>query len=91
MEKVFKGIKVLVDGYNIKLPYGTGIKTYGLTLINTLKKLGAEVGILFDFNFKFELDNPLINSILLTDASLINQSFSKLVYLKQFLKYIFLF
>ncbi|MGB9715440.1 MAG: glycosyltransferase family 4 protein [Thermodesulfovibrionales bacterium] len=42
-----KKISVLIDGYNLELPYETGIKTYGMTLIKTLKLLGAEVNVLF--------------------------------------------
>jgi glycosyltransferase involved in cell wall biosynthesis len=40
------GVKVLVDGYNLQLPQGTGIKTYGLSLIQALNQLGATVDVL---------------------------------------------
>jgi glycosyltransferase involved in cell wall biosynthesis len=40
------GINVLVDGYNLELVQGTGIKTYGLTLIKALISLEANVDIL---------------------------------------------
>ena len=41
-----KGVKVLVDGYNLQLTKGTGIKTYGLSLIAALDRLGANVDVL---------------------------------------------
>jgi glycosyltransferase involved in cell wall biosynthesis len=40
------GVKVLVDGYNLQLTKGTGIKTYGLSLIEALNQLGAQVDVL---------------------------------------------
>ena len=40
------GINVLVDGYNLEMIQGTGIKTYGITLIKTLISLEANVDIL---------------------------------------------
>ncbi|MBW4517543.1 MAG: glycosyltransferase [Timaviella obliquedivisa GSE-PSE-MK23-08B] len=40
------GVKVLVDGYNLQLPQGTGIKTYGLSLIQALNEMGATVDVL---------------------------------------------
>ncbi len=47
-----KDINVLVDGYNLGLSQGTGIKTYGISLIQALKLLEADLNILFDFKFK---------------------------------------
>lgn len=44
------GVKVLVDGYNLQLTKGTGIKTYGLSLIEGLNRLGAQVDILLSRN-----------------------------------------
>ncbi|MDA8087382.1 MAG: glycosyltransferase family 1 protein [Nitrospiraceae bacterium] len=41
-----KGIKVLVDGYNLELPAGSGAKAYGLGLLAALKSMGAGVGLL---------------------------------------------
>ncbi|MTJ52335.1 glycosyltransferase family 4 protein [Anabaena sp. UHCC 0253] len=40
------GINVLVDGYNLEMIQGTGIKSYGITLIKTLISLEANVDIL---------------------------------------------
>jgi glycosyltransferase involved in cell wall biosynthesis len=40
------GIKVLIDGYNLQLPQGTGIKTYGISLIQALNELDATVDVL---------------------------------------------
>lgn len=44
------GVKVLVDGYNLQLTKGTGIKTYGLSLIEGLDRLGATVDVLLSRN-----------------------------------------
>jgi len=41
-----KGFNVLIDGYNLELEKGTGVKTYGFGLIKALKILGANVDIL---------------------------------------------
>lgn len=41
-----KGLNVLIDGYNLELPTGTGLKTYGITLIKALNLLGAYVDVL---------------------------------------------
>ncbi|NJR39470.1 MAG: glycosyltransferase [Leptolyngbyaceae cyanobacterium CSU_1_4] len=40
------GVKVLIDGYNLQLTQGTGIKTYGLSLIQALNEMGAAVDVL---------------------------------------------
>lgn len=44
------GVNVLVDGYNLQLSQGTGIKTYGVSLVRSLKQLGADVSVLFGRN-----------------------------------------
>lgn len=41
-----QGINVLIDGYNLELIQGTGIKTYGISLIKALTSLEANVDIL---------------------------------------------
>jgi glycosyltransferase involved in cell wall biosynthesis len=40
-------VKVLVDGYNLQLTSGTGIKTYGTSLVKALHLLEAKVDVLF--------------------------------------------
>jgi glycosyltransferase involved in cell wall biosynthesis len=40
------GAKVLIDGFNLQLTQGTGIKTYGLSLIKALTALNANVDVL---------------------------------------------
>lgn len=44
--KSLKGIHVAVDAYNLELAHGTGIKTYGITLLKALRDLEASVAIL---------------------------------------------
>lgn len=41
-----EGVKVLVDGFNLQLTKGTGIKTYGLSLIEALQQMNAQVDVL---------------------------------------------
>jgi glycosyltransferase involved in cell wall biosynthesis len=45
-----QGINVLVDGYNLEMIEGTGIKTYGITLVKALTSLGVNVDILCSRN-----------------------------------------
>lgn len=40
-------INVLIDGYNLELIEGTGIKTYSATLVKALISLGANVDLLY--------------------------------------------
>lgn len=46
-----KKLKVLVDGFNLGLKKGSGIKTYGMTLLDAYEILGHEVTILLDNHF----------------------------------------
>jgi glycosyltransferase involved in cell wall biosynthesis len=41
-----EGKHILVDGYNLELPEGTGVKHYGLGLIEALHALGGHVSVL---------------------------------------------
>ncbi len=45
-------VRVLVDGYNLELQQGTGVKTYGVSLIQALNQLQAEISILYSLSFK---------------------------------------
>lgn len=59
------GVKVLVDGYNLQLTKGTGIKTYGLSLIEGLDRLGAKVDILLSRGgYK---SNPILDEVFFFD------------------------
>lgn len=60
-----KGCNVLVDGYNLAYPQGTGIKTYGLTLIDALTRLGATVDVLYGTRTSRD---PRLNEILFFDV-----------------------
>ncbi len=46
-----KQLKILVDGFNLGLKKGSGIKTYGMTLLDAYELLDHEVGILMDNHF----------------------------------------
>ncbi len=43
---------VLVDGFNLEMPHGTGVKTYSRAVVNALCALGADVNILFSVPLK---------------------------------------
>jgi glycosyltransferase involved in cell wall biosynthesis len=62
-----KGARVLVDGYNLQMAQGTGIKTYGLTLINALQSLGADVSVLFGRPAP-ETQNAILDEVLFFDT-----------------------
>ncbi|MBV9388353.1 MAG: glycosyltransferase family 4 protein [Chroococcidiopsidaceae cyanobacterium CP_BM_ER_R8_30] len=61
-----KGINVLVDGYNLELPTGTGIKTYSKSLVQALNLLEADVNILFSRSGSNSNDS-ILNEVLLFD------------------------
>lgn len=46
------GVRVLLDGYHLGMARGSGVRTYGLTLLETLFSLNAEVSILYDLPVK---------------------------------------
>ena len=57
---------VLVDGFNLGLKKGSGIKTYGMTLLDAYQKLGYEVGVLLDNHYANSKDD-LLNEVNLFD------------------------
>ncbi len=61
-----KGLNVLIDGYNLKLRKGAGLKSYGLTLIQALNLLGANVDLLSSRRCN---DNPILSEVLFFDAN----------------------
>ncbi len=62
-----QGINVLIDAYNLELPYSTGIKTYGKTLIAALRLLGANIKILTSKNLVTK--DPILGEVLWYDSS----------------------
>lgn len=76
------GLNVLVDGYNLGFKKGTGVKTYGLTLIEALKLLGTNVNVLFG-SAKSSRD-PVLNEVLFFDSQ--GKNFDKLRLLKFIIK-----
>ncbi len=43
-------MRVAIDGYNLALPRGTGVATYGFALARTLQEMGHEVDGIFGLN-----------------------------------------
>jgi glycosyltransferase involved in cell wall biosynthesis len=61
------GMRILVDTYNLRLSTGTGIKTYGLSLIEALQRLQVEVSLLTDVR-KPKTKYPQLDEVLLYDV-----------------------
>jgi glycosyltransferase involved in cell wall biosynthesis len=57
--------RVLVDAYNIELAQGTGLKTYSLSVVEALKRLGARPSLLASCGLS---DEPALQEALLLDA-----------------------
>lgn len=66
-------LKVLIDGYNLQLTTGTGIKTYGLSLMKALKQMGASVDVLLSRNASKA--NPILDEVLFFDNQINPRSF----------------
>ena len=47
-----KDYKILIDGYNLRLPKGSGIKYYTISLIKALEKKNIDISLLFDYNLE---------------------------------------
>jgi glycosyltransferase involved in cell wall biosynthesis len=60
-----EGIKILIDGYNLGLNKGTGVKRYANTLLNTLKSMGANTSILFSARAS---KNPIMSEVLFFES-----------------------
>lgn len=61
-----KQLKIMVDGFNLGLKKGSGIKTYGMTLLDAYETLGHEVTVLMDNHFTSG-KNTLLDEVNLFD------------------------
>lgn len=61
-----RAVSVLVDGNNVELQSGTGIKNYTVAHLIALKQLGADVGALFSSR---HYDEPVLNEVALFDRA----------------------
>ncbi len=57
---------ILVDSFNLSLPHGSGIKTYGATLLDAYQRLNFNVGIFADNQF-IQGKNPIIDEVMFFD------------------------
>ena len=57
---------ILVDSFNLGLKHGSGIKTYGATLLDAYKKLNFDVGIFADNKF-VQGKNPILDEVMFFD------------------------
>jgi glycosyltransferase involved in cell wall biosynthesis len=58
---------VCIDGYNLAMPRGSGIATYGRNLLQNLREVGLSTQVLYA-PAALRGKNPLLNEIALTDA-----------------------
>ncbi|BAU64218.1 group 1 glycosyl transferase [Stanieria sp. NIES-3757] len=65
----FQNIRVLVDGYNLELQQGTGIKTYGISLIKALNLLQAEIDILYSGAKQTKKQDSPVTEVLFFDPN----------------------
>ncbi|MGQ9570069.1 MAG: glycosyltransferase family 1 protein, partial [Thermodesulfovibrionales bacterium] len=82
-----KDISVLIDGYNLELPYNTGIKSYGQTLIEALKILKANVSVLFSKGTG--VNKGILKEILFFDNNLERNRTFKIGTIRTMLKAVF--
>jgi glycosyltransferase involved in cell wall biosynthesis len=64
-----ENVRVLVDGYNLELPQGTGVKTYGISLIQALNTLKAQVNLLYSLPLPKNTRSPAITEALFFDPN----------------------
>jgi len=57
--------RILVDAYSIELAHGTGLKTYSLSVVEALRRLGARPSLLASCGVS---DEPALQEALLLDA-----------------------
>jgi len=57
---------ILVDSFNLGLQHGSGIKTYGATLLDAYQNLGYKVGIFSDNKF-IQGKNPILDEVMFFD------------------------
>ena len=62
------GMRILVDTYNLRLSTGTGIKTYGLSLVEALQHLQGDVSLLTDVR-KPKTRYPQLEAVLMYDVN----------------------
>jgi glycosyltransferase involved in cell wall biosynthesis len=68
-EEIAVGLRdkhILIDGYNLELKQGTGVKTYTLALIQALARLGARVSVLWSYQ---KSRVPLLQEVLLRERN----------------------
>ena len=59
---------VCIDGFNLALPKGSGIATYGRNLLEAIEGTGLEAQVLFGPAAGISRKHPLLNEIAITDA-----------------------
>lgn len=60
-------MRIMLDGYNLSLPEGTGVATYGRNLSKIIKSLGYQVDIIYGGK-STRYNNPLLSEIAFFDA-----------------------
>ena len=57
---------ILVDSFNLSLTHGSGIKTYGATLLDAYQRMNFSVGIFADNKF-IQGKNPIVDEVMFFD------------------------
>ncbi|MGB3613109.1 MAG: glycosyltransferase family 1 protein [Elainellaceae cyanobacterium] len=66
------GMRVLVDGYNLEMTRGTGIKTYGISLLRALHELDISTDILFSRDIE-QTQNSILDEVLFFDVESLDE------------------
>ncbi len=56
-------LRIGLDGYNLALPQGTGVATYGRNLAAAIAKLGYRIDLLFGVNIPRKVNEDLLESL----------------------------
>ena len=62
-DTVSAAMRIGVDGYNLALPQGTGVATYGRNLAGAIAELGYSVDLLFGVNIPRKVNDDLRESL----------------------------
>ncbi|QOT70730.1 glycosyltransferase family 4 protein [Sphingobium fuliginis] len=62
-DNALSAIRIGLDGYNLAMPQGTGVATYGRNLAAAVAELGHSVDLVFGVNIPRKANNELLESL----------------------------
>jgi glycosyltransferase involved in cell wall biosynthesis len=71
------GESVLIDGFNLGLPRGTGVATYGRNLAKECQALGYSTGVLYGFPGATAHQSPLLREVSFFEGGNVDQSWTR--------------